>query len=148
MTKPSQISEVKRFCEVLTNVVIACKDLRVELSELESMLGADNLELKVLRKLSNSKKKYIGYMLDTKATGLEIVKNLNAIIEQRAADTQLAHGMEDAIEVLKSIGIPVLTKDGYLSKTVRIKLIYSVVCKTKNGSTQFQETHRESLERL
>ena len=148
MMKPSQISEVKRFCEVLTNVVIACKDLRVELSELESMLGADNLELKVLRKLSISRKKYLGYMLDTKATGLEIVKNLNAIMEQRAADTQIAHGVEEAIEVLSSIGIPVLTEHGYLRKAVSIKLLYSVVCKTKNGSTQFQETHRESLERL
>ena len=106
------------------------------------------LETAEIKRLHRKKRKFIGWMLDSKHTGVEVAKRVAVAFERRANDAQLALALEDACELHGNIGKVETTEKGNLKKSVSIKMVWTVVLKVKAASPEFNEAHKEELEKL
>ena len=100
---PQNNELVKKFVAVVCQVQILCPDLREELLDLQRMLSPQDQETAVLKRLCQGRRKYIGYLLDTKATGIMILRQVASEWAQRLEDRQLATAISEAMESVEGV---------------------------------------------
>ena len=148
MEEPRNSEVLQAFVPVVLQVEILCPDLQEELEDLQRMFSPQDLEANVLNKLTQSRRKYIGSMLDTKPTGIEILRAVAAEWEQRLEDRQLGTHLAEAMESLQTIDKVELAAGGCLRKAMAFKICHLAVVKSKEGSTFFQRSKAVDVTRL
>ena len=148
LEKPHNSGLVQTFVAVVLQVETLCPDLREELLDLQCMLSPQDQEASVLKKLCQGRRKYIGHLLDTKATGIMILRAVASEWDQRLEDRQLATAVSEAMESVQTIDKVELTASGCLRKAVTFKICHLAVVKSTAGSAFFQRSHAEHLTKL
>ena len=88
---------------MVLQVEILCPDLREELLDLQRMLSPPDQETAVLKRLCHGRRKYIGHLLDSRATGIVILRQVTSEWDQRLEDRQLATAISEAMEPVEAI---------------------------------------------
>ena len=70
---------------MVCQVQILCPDLREELLDLQRMLSPPDQETAVLKRLCHGRRKYIGHLLDSRATGIVILRQVTRALAEHLA---------------------------------------------------------------
>ena len=94
----------------------------------------------MLKRLCHGRRKYIGHLLDSRATGIVILRQVTSEWDQRLEDRQLATAISEAIESVEGVDKVEVTASGGLRKAVTFKICHLAVVKSKTGSAFFQRS--------
>ena len=145
MEQPRNSTALTTFVAVVLQIGVLCTDLSEEFEDLQRMLTPGSHDAGVLKRLSQCRRKYIGYMLDTKPTGIETLQAVATEWQRRLADRQLGAALTEATESLQSLDKVELTPAGCLRKAMAFKICHLTVVKSKQGSEYFQTAKADEL---